>query len=62
VEKYLWEITYAMTYHSDTFEIITKEMDSTMAAETAKKHFQFMNSSYDESSIIGITFKGTVYE
>jgi len=62
VEKYLWEITYAMTYNSDTFVIITKEMDSAMASETAKKHFQFMNPSYDESSITGIIFKGIVYE
>ena len=62
MEKYLWEITYAMTYHSDTFEIITKEMDSAMASETAKKHFQFTNSGYDESSITGIIFKGIVYE
>jgi len=62
VEKYLWEITYAMTYNFATFEIITKEKDSVMAAETAKKYFQIMNSGFDESSITGIIFKGIVYE
>ena len=51
-----------MSYNFDTFVIITKEADSVMAAETAKKHFQFTNSGYDESSITGIIFKGIVYE
>jgi len=62
VKKYLWEITYLMPYNLATFEVITKEKEPVMAAEAAKKYFQIVESDYDTWNIIGIIFKGFVYE